>query len=468
MRPSENDDNKIVQFPRFQNINLGLIIFGFIFVYILIMVFLSFSDKNISGYVVTEGSLSSNTIYRGIALRKESVVAMDQAGYINFYVKEGDRVAVGDLVYTVDETGKLSELYNSNDEAKTLSEEDMYDLKTELVRFQHNFDSSNFITTYEFKNTISNTILKLSGSSLLNDIDTISAKEGVVINKNFSPLSGLVTYWTDGFEGMPEASLEKDMIDGKNYAKSYVVDNDLLKPGDPVFKVCTSDEWSVYIPYDYDEGTTLCEEEEGYVRVKFIKNQYESWAQISMLKTESGDSFMRLTFNNSMVTFVNDRFLDVELLINDELGLKVPNTSIVEKQFFLVPSTYMAEAGGGDTGVLRQTYLEDGSVSSEFIMSPIYKVDDETGEVYLETDELRAGDVLNKPDSLEQFTLGKMGSLIGVYNINKGYADFKRIEILYQNDEYSIIKPNTMYGLTVYDYIVLDASTVSDDEILYE
>ena len=32
----------------------------------------------------------------------------------------------------------------------------------------------------------------------------------------------------------------------------------------------------------------------------------------------------------------------------------------------------------------------------------------------------------------------------------------------------SIVKSNTMYGLTVYDYIVLDASTVSDDEILYE
>ena len=69
---------------------------------------------------------------------------------------------------------------------------------------------------------------------------------------------------------------------------------------------------------------------------------------------------------------------------------------------------------------------------------------------------------------MEQFIVGKMGSLIGVYNINKGYADFKRIEILYQNEEYSIVKSNTMYGLTVYDYIVLDASTVSDDEILYE
>ena len=37
-----------------------------------------------------------------------------------------------------------------------------------------------------------------------------------------------------------------------------------------------------------------------------------------------------------------------------------------------------------------------------------------------------------------------------------------------QNDEYSIIKPNTIYGLCAYDYIVLDASSVNDDELIYD
>ena len=56
--------------------------------------------------------------------------------------------------------------------------------------------------------------------------------------------------------------------------------------------------------------------------------------------------------------------------------------------------------------------------------------------------------------------------MVGVYNKNKGYADFKQIQILYQNDEYSIIKSNTEYGLVEYDYIVLEAETVNDDEFL--
>ena len=55
-----------------------------------------------------------------------------------------------------------------------------------------------------------------------------------------------------------------------------------------------------------------------------------------------------------------------------------------------------------------------------------------------------------------------------MYNINKGYADFKQINILYQNEEYSIVKSNTQYGLNVYDYIVLDAASVEEDEIINE
>ena len=42
------------------------------------------------------------------------------------------------------------------------------------------------------------------------------------------------------------------------------------------------------------------------------------------------------------------------------------------------------------------------------------------------------------------------------------------VEILYQNEEYSIVKSNTKYGLNVYDLIVLEADAVSDDEFIYQ
>jgi hypothetical protein len=95
----------------------------------------------------------------------------------------------------------------------------------------------------------------------------------------------------------------------------------------------------------------------------------------------------------------------------------------------------------------------------------VYSYDENEGVYYMDTSVLKAGDVLYKTDSQETYTVSKRATLIGVYNVNKGYADFKQINILYQNDEYSIVKANTTYGLNVYDYIVLDGSSVSDDQI---
>ena len=54
----------------------------------------------------------------------------------------------------------------------------------------------------------------------------------------------------------------------------------------------------------------------------------------------------------------------------------------------------------------------------------------------------------------------------GVYNINRGYAVFRRIEILSSNDEYYTIKKGTDYGLSVYDHIVLDANAVTGNGMI--
>ena len=133
----------------------------------------------------------------------------------------------------------------------------------------------------------------------------------------------------------------------------------------------------------------------------------------------------------------------------------------------MIPEAFIEKNGsGGETGVLRETYNEDGSIIPEFISVNIYNVED--GEYYVDDSVLRIGDNLLKADSTEKFTVSKAGTLVGVYNINKGYADFKQIQILNQNEEYSIIKSNTNYGLIAYDHIVLDASSVSEDEFIYQ
>ena len=105
-------------------------------------------------------------------------------------------------------------------------------------------------------------------------------------------------------------------------------------------------------------------------------------------------------------------------------------------------------------------------MTTEFIETPIY--DEENGEYYLDDSTLRIGDYILKPDSTEKYPISKRGKLMGVYNINKGYADFKKIQVLYDNEEYSIVQSGTTYGLSVYDYIALDASSVQEHDFTHE
>ena len=139
----------------------------------------------------------------------------------------------------------------------------------------------------------------------------------------------------------------------------------------------------------------------------------------------------------------------------------------MEKEFFLIDEDFVTtDENAGTQGVIRQCYLENGNISSEFVETDAYSYDETEGVYYMDTSVLKTGDVLYKTDSQDTYTVSKRATLIGVYNVNKGYADFKQINILYQNDEYSIVKANTTYGLNVYDYIVLDGSAVSDDQII--
>ena len=259
--------------------------------------------------------------------------------------------------------------------------------------------------------------------------------------------------------------MKAEYFDQDNYEKNHLVNNELIAKGDPVYKLSTAEDWSIVIQTDEETAQQLVDEE--YIEVKFLKNQDKAWASVTSYTNDDGDSFVALTFTNSMITFCTDRFIDIELLLEDERGLKIPNSSIVEKEFFIVPKEYVTQGGNsGNYGVLLETYNDEGNATTEFVETPIYQ-ETET-EYYLDDTVLRAGNYIIKPDSTDKYAISKTGSLIGVYNINKGYADFKQISILYQNDEYAIVKSNTVYGLNVYDYIVLDASTVNDNEFIYE
>ncbi len=458
--------SNITKYPKnLNNINIGMVFFAVMAIYIIISVVTYLRKDHIVGYQVMEGSLSTNNIYDSVAVRQEKIVTSETAGYVNYFATEGGRVGVGSLVYTVDESGQLLEyLKSQGSEEVSLSDDDLMELRTQIVNFDSSFDEHDFRTVYDFKISLDGTVQKLSNNSILANIQSLNANSGTLQSINYvnSKDTGIVIYSTDGFEDLTLEQMNSAVFDQSTYTKTQLINNNLVKAGDPVYKLCTSEEWSVIIKEDDPEKVKQLEEL-SYVKVRFIKNQYESWGKVSTFTNAENETFVQLSFTNSMITFCRDRFLSIELITEDDSGLKIPNSSIVNKDFFIVPKDYVIKNNDNTSGVLRVKYDEQGNETSEFLNVSIYN-ETET-EFYLDTSSLRSGDTLIMTDSNQRFTVSKTATLIGVYNINKGYADFRQIKVLYTNDEYSIVRPNTTYGLNVYDYIVLDSSTVDTNDI---
>ena len=450
------------------NLNIGMLLFVAIFFYVMICVFLSFGNTRVSPYEVREGSLAANYTYRGFAVREEQVISSPKAGYVNYYTKEGGRVANGDLVYTIDETGRLTEyLEDAGMGENVLSANELATLRSDIVSFTRGFDEKDFLDTYHFKFNLKNTVLKLANGTIMEGITSLSGGENLneIVDFCYATTTGIVSYWVDGYENFEESLVTEDIFDEKKYEAKHLLNNEIITEGDPVYKVSTDEVWYILVPIEETLGKELVAEQ--YVKVRFLKNQYESWGEVALIYGQDNKPDLKLIFNNSMLTFATERFVDFEIIMHDEVGLKIPNSSIVNKEFFLVPEGYITIGADGKSGVIKESYSEDGTIYSEFWETDIYSYSEDTKEYYLDTDILELGNKLIKPDGMETYTISKKASLIGVYNMNKGYADFRQINILYQNEEYAIVKSNTQYGLNVYDYIVLDAAGVSDEQFIY-
>ena len=466
---SSNNSDNIRKFTKEHNLNFGTIIFLLIFIYVVIVLFMYFNSDPIVRYEVQEGSLSTQNIYRAIAVRDEHVVASPYSGYVNFLAREGQKVAVGDIVYTVDETGKLNEYLESQSLLEnTLSDKELDDFKNEIVDFSHTYDSLSYNEVYSFKYSLQNSVLKLANSNFLESLRMAQDEGGLSTAVKYctSANAGVVSYWTDGYETLDPNLITMDVFNEKKYEKNNISANELRAEGDPVYKLSESEDWCIVFPIDEKDAESFLNE--GYILCRFLRNQYESWGQVSIIRNDN-EVFCRLDFNNSMSSFISERFLDVELVLGEETGLKVPNSSIIEKEFYLIDDNYITFDTVNNIYYISITgYDETGQAIVMRKEISVYAHDEKNHVYYVDETKVTAGDVLHMNDSQNVFVVKDRGTLTGVYNINKGFADFKEITILAQNDEYAIVKPNSTYGLRVYDYIALRADNVSDDQFINE
>lgn len=486
-----NNDNKIEKIRKPIDVNIGLFVFLVILVYLGVGVFTFLTNKPVTAYEVLEGSLAVSNRYEGIALRDEVIVDSGAAGYVNYFATEGEKVAFNEVVCCVDETGALRDylVKNSDDGSNILSEKDLLELKNEMINFSSEFDKKNFYLTYDFKYSLRGDVLKFSNRKLLSTLEEIKAQSNLVIPVS-SPSTGIVLYTIDGFERKRPEEVNAEWFNKATYeeGKTILTNNTIVSPGDQLFKLTDNENWSIIIAVEPERYQEIIDEQ--YVKVKFYKNQYESWAKVEGVEGADDGTYIKLSFTNSMISFVQDRYIEVQLLINADKGLKIPNSSIVQKEFYLVPDAYIVTGGdNGGNGLMCKRFTESGEVTVDFVPTEIYckktkaevlGIDKNSEEYisnpkeydekycYISVDDIDDNVTVKKTDSDDEYVIAQKASLTGVFNINKGYADFRNIVVLTSNKEYSIVQSGTNYGLLPHDYIALDANSVETDDFVYE
>lgn len=487
MAGSRKKNKKVIKYRR--PMNIGVVFFGFIAVYLIVCVYMFFNSTHISGYEVIAGNLAADYHYTGIALRTEQVFQSEKAGYISYYAREDEKVSVNSAVYTVDESGRMAQALKDSAGELSLSEEDYNQIRSEIAVYMSNASDMNFSEVYDFKTGINATILDLMNQNMIAQLDSAEESGGIFARYN-AGTSGIVEYYVDGFENASLESLSSSWFDQEAYERTNLRTEELVGQGEPVYKLITEETWKLVFPLDEEMETYLLDKirenqktaEDGtviqnttYIKIRMDKDKEELWPSVTVEYRE-GKAYGVLDFVNSMIRYANDRFLTFEVLIEETRGLKIPKTAVTEKEFFVIDKNYVTTSGSNNNmGVMKQTVGEDGSSQAEFVNCTIYYQDEEYAyvdpkEENFSTSEklLQSGDMLIRTDSAEYYQVGQTAKLKGVYNINKGYTVFRQIQILYENEEYCIVKEGTSYGLSVYDHIVLNADTVNEDEVIYD
>lgn len=458
---SDIKESNILKFRKRKQLNIGIIIFGIIFIYLVATVIMYITAPKITVYEVRQGSILKDNAYTGLVLRDEFVVNAEESGYINYYAQDASKVKVGSNVYILsDQELNFNMVSNETLEMNDIVEKN---LTMQVQKFNKNFHTDNFDDLYSLQREFEKELNDLSSDTIHSQINELVGQANSSVRVFKTSDDGVVAFTMDGMESLTEETASISDLDKSDYHKVQYTNNSMIQKDDKAYKIITSDKWSLMVELTDETAQILAEKK--YVKVNFTKDNQQMWAGFRIEEKE-GHHIAYLSFNDSMVRYANERYLDIELILEDETGLKIPKTAETEKDFYVIPKSYITQGGNSSNdGILVQSRNDKGETITEFREATIYYEADEF--VYLDPSEFEDGTLVLMPDSNDTYLMSGKKTLKGVFCINKGYAVFKQIHILCESDSYYIVEEGNSYGLSNYDHIALDSSNIKENDVVF-
>lgn len=449
-------------------LNIGNAIFIIIFIYVLIRIFMSMQKETLSIYEVQNSYIDTNISTTALIVREEKLINADSSGYVSYYVRDGEKIGKDKTVYTIDETGSVYEKIKDKDsDALTMSPDALSEVRARIANFENYFDYSNYSEIYNFRYDIENAVLELTNEALIEQLTSLddAATNVSTYKKVNTTESGIITYYKDGYESFNINNFKASDVDKGNYKKTTLKTGEIINAGEPVYKLVTSENWYLVAPLTKEEKRALNDKQT--VRIN-IHNSSKNITCNFRLEEVDDKYFIIIALNQQMVNYINDRFIDIVILMDQKNGLKIPNSSITEKDIYKIPEEFLSKGSDSvDEDFLNVKQLdEQGEVTIKQVKPVIYKT--EEGICYVDPNNFSDTDVIVNTENNETLALSQAmrDKLQGVFCVNQGTAAFRYIDIVYQDDEYTIVRANVDYSIAWYDRIVLNQSMVEENQII--
>ena len=463
---------KILRTRNIKNLNVGIIIIALVLVYIIVNIVVSLNKDHVSLYEVQAISMAQNNSCEAVIVRNETNYYTDKAGYTNFYVRNGSRVAVGDAVYSIDESKDIYDYLTDYDLNYTFTSSDVDLLRTCVNDYYNTYSQDDYSELYNLKNNLESEIAGISDTYLLENLDTISAEanQSFTFEIKNAEKSGVISFFTDSLEGLTVDTVTAETFDRTTYESGNLYDSDIKETNSFVYKIVDDSSWSLVLNMTKEQYENLS----GKDTITFtVKNDGLTLTENCSFYTAGDSYFCRVIMDNYMIRYIKNRFLDIQLDLEDEEGLKIPYSSIVEKEFFVIPIDYYAVNydKGPDYPEYGFNYMiydeETKNIDFAFEACDIYFKDEDNGVVYVDTADLDYGQYIYSLDLGTKYQVSVIKKIKGVYNVNKGFAVFRRIEIISENDDYCIVRAKANLSISKYDHILLNAELLKENETIY-
>ena len=463
---------KVLRTRKIRTINVGVFIIALVLVYIIINIVVSIRKDHVSLYEVQAISMAMDNTCEAVIIRNEENYYTDKAGYTNYYIRSGSRVAVGDAVYSIDESRNIYDYLTDYDLNYNYSESDIEMLRDCVSDYYNMGGLNDYAGIYELKTSLETEIAGISDSFLLENLDEIqaSADNSFSFDIKKAEKAGVVSFFSDSLEGLTADSVTAATFDRKNYTASNIFDTDIKEAGAFVYKIVDDTSWSMVFHLTPEQYDNLSERS----NISFtIKNDGLKLTKDCTYYKQGDECFCKIVMDNYMIRYIKDRFLDIRLELQDEEGLKIPYSSLIDKEFFVIPINYYVSNPGEDPdhpdyGFNFMNYDEaTRSLNYGFKPCDIYYKDEENGVVYVDTKDLDYGQYIYSMDDETRYQVSVIKKIRGVYNVNRGYAIFRRIEIISESDEYCIVREGADLSINKYDHILLNASLLNENNEVY-